>query len=60
MNASEKIKKYPRSKKGLSDKFRGKIEDIIWERAELLKDLEEKEVFIKKYNRTTSKVLYRI
>jgi len=47
MNASEKIKKYPRSKKGLSDKFRGKIEDIIWERAELLKDLEEKEVFIK-------------
>ena len=43
----EKIKKNLEAKRGLSDEFRERIEDIIWERAELLKDLEEKEAFMK-------------
>jgi len=34
------------SKKRLSDKFKEKIEDIIWERVELLKDLRDNEMLI--------------
>ena len=43
---NEKIKKFLGFKRGLSDEFREKIEDIIWERVELLKDLGENEMLI--------------
>ena len=43
---NEKIKKFFGFKRGLSDEFKEKIEDIIWERVELLKDLKENEVLI--------------
>ena len=43
---NEKIKKFLKFKKGLSDEFKEKIEDIIWERVELLKDLENNEMLI--------------
>jgi len=43
---NEKIKKFFGFKRGLSDEFKEKIEDIIWERVELLKDLKENEMLI--------------
>ena len=43
---NEKIKKFFGFKRGLSDEFKEKIEDIIWKRVELLKDLKENEMLI--------------
>jgi len=45
-NMNEKVKKFFGFKRGLSDEFKEKIEDIIWERVELLKDLKENEMLI--------------
>jgi len=44
-NMNEK-KKWVQKKKRLSDEFKEKIEDIIWERVELLKDLRDNEMLI--------------
>ena len=43
---NEKVKKFFGFKRGLSDEFKEKIEDIIWERVELLKDLRDNEMLI--------------
>ena len=43
---NENIKNFFGFEKGLSDEFKEKIEDIIWERVELLKDLRDNEMLI--------------
>ena len=42
----KKVKNFFGVQKGLSDEFKEKIEDIIWERVELLKDLRDNEILI--------------